>query len=139
MEFRLPSFDTVIEIHEIVFELDGGLEGVPHPEYIHASLGRPQSYMMYDDGCDIHLVAAIVLHSFVRNHAFADGNKRTALLTTLFTYNGNSKHLGGKRLSYGKNANKELEALVLKVAGKNPPEISEIREELEEIIERIKA
>ena len=43
---------------------------------MHAALGRP--YRGYHRR--IHEKAAALLHGFVANHGFADGNKRTALL-----------------------------------------------------------
>ncbi len=43
---------------------------------MHAALGRP--YRGYHRR--IHEKAAALLHGFVKNHGFADGNKRTALL-----------------------------------------------------------
>ena len=43
---------------------------------MHAAIGRP--YRGYHRR--IHEKAAALLHGFVANHGFADGNKRTALL-----------------------------------------------------------
>ena len=43
---------------------------------MHSALGRP--YRGYHHS--IHEKAAALLHGFVANHGFADGNKRTALL-----------------------------------------------------------
>lgn len=111
MRFSLPSFDTVLEIHEIMLEFYGGLEGSPHPEYIESALARPRHYMAYSDECDIHLVCALILDSIARNHAFSDGNKRTALVTMLMTY-----RLNGIELSYDLRTNNELEELALMIA-----------------------
>lgn len=129
MEFKLPDFKTVIDIHEIVIEFYGGLGGIPHPNLIEAALHRPETYMNYDDHCDIHLVAALILESIARNHAFADGNKRTALLTMLMTYNNNKI-----RLSYGLHLNEKFEVLVLDVATKKLT-IIQIRSRLQKLVE----
>lgn len=129
MEFKLPDKLTVLEIHSIVIEGFGGLNGVPHSEYIDSTLGRPQHYMAYAKNCDIHLVAALILHGFTKNHAFADGNKRTALLTTLFTYNKN-----GVKLDYSLSLNKRFERLVLDIAQDKVLDIKIIRQRLRILI-----
>ena len=131
MQFSIPSFESILEIHKIVLEEHGGLEGVPHPELIESSIMRPQTYMAYDENCDIHLIAAIILHSLAGYHAFADGNKRTALVTMLMTY-----RLNGVRLEYSLYLNEKFEELVLKVAeNKNKQSIEKIRKELIELVE----
>lgn len=44
---------------------------------------RPQTSILGSDAYpDIHSKAAALLHSLARNHAFIDGNKRTAALAT---------------------------------------------------------
>ncbi len=128
VEFYIPNHSTVREIHDIVVELHGGLTGVPRPENIDIAIHRPEFHMMYDRYCDVHLVAALVLDSLARDHAFADGNKRTALLTMLFLYNLNSVHLALTHYS-----NRRLERLVLDVAEKEP-DIKVLRRRLKRII-----
>lgn len=115
MQFSLPSHETILEIHEIVIDMYGGLKGVPHPEYINSSIARPQNYMSYQKNCDIHLVAALILNSIATFHAFADGNKRTALISMLMTYRLNDIELG-----YDLHMNSKFENLVLRVAHKKP-------------------
>ncbi len=129
MEFRLPDYSTVIEIHTVVIDIYGGLKGVVHPELIKSALRRPEMYMSYDENCDIHLVAAIILESIARHHAFADGNKRTALLTMLMTYNNNKVDL-----SYDLHLNQKFEKLVLDVATKKLT-IKQIRNRLQKLVE----
>lgn len=116
MQFRIPDYETIIDIHNIIINEYGGLSGVPHPQRIEAAIARPQSYMHYEDSCDIYLVAAIILDSLARNHAFADGNKRTALTTMIFMYNLNRED----NLGYGLAMNADFEQLVLDVAIKKP-------------------
>lgn len=128
MEFKIPDFETVLEIHEIILENYGGLKGVPNPHYIDMAIRRPQTHMAYDNKCDIHLVAALILDSIARYHAFADGNKRTALLTMLYTYNRNNV-----RLAYDLNFNKRFERLVLDVAQKEIP-VKKIRIRLKRLV-----
>ncbi|MGH8487600.1 MAG: Fic family protein [Gammaproteobacteria bacterium] len=53
----------------------GGCPGILNRGLIESALARPY------DGWHrlIHQKAAALVHSFVKNHGFADGNKRTAL------------------------------------------------------------
>lgn len=130
MRFLIPSFDTVVEIHTIIIETYGGLPGIPHPELLDAALHRPENYTQFSKSYDIHLVAAIILDSIARNHAFADGNKRTALITTLMVYNLNSV----SKLDYTLHMNDKFEELVLHVTQKHPS-IETTRMRLAELIE----
>lgn len=130
MQFQIPDYETILEIHKIVIENFGGLSGIPHPEYIESSLVRPQNYMAYDNHCDIHLVAALILDGIAKNHAFADGNKRTALIAMLMTYNLNNVN----QLKYGLHMNVKFEKIVLYVTEKKPP-IKQLRTKLKKLIE----
>lgn len=115
MEYKLPSYETILEIHEIVIDSYGGLSGIQHPQYIESALARPQNYMKYQKNCDIHLVAALLLNSIATYHAFSDGNKRTALISMIMAY-----RLNNINLEYDLHMNKKFERLVLKVADKKP-------------------
>ncbi len=130
MQFVLPSADTILEIHEIVINQYGGLHGVPHPDRIEAALQRPRTYMDYQNEYGIHVVAALILDSFARNHAFADGNKRTALLAMLMTYNLNNI----TKIRYDLHMNKAFEELVLEVTTKKPT-IKVLQAKLRQLIE----
>jgi death on curing protein len=102
------------------------------PNDIEAALGRPMNYMQYETDCDIHLIAAIILDPVARYHAFADGNKRTALLTTLFIY-----RVNGFQLEYGHVMNEKFEELVLSVAdNKVNLSIQELRSQIRALIEK---
>jgi death-on-curing protein len=55
---------------------------------LEAAVLRPQQTVLGQDAYpDIHTKAAAVLHSLARNHAFIDGNKRTAFLSAVVFYN----------------------------------------------------
>jgi death-on-curing protein len=131
MYFVLPSIDTVVEIHEIVIDSYGGLKGIPHPEQIEAAIMRPQHFMDYDEECDIHLVAAIILESITTFHAFADGNKRTALISMLMTY-----RMNGLELDFTLHVNEKLEKLVLDIADSQKRQtIKQLRTRLKKLID----
>lgn len=110
----------------------GGLIGIPNPDYINKAINRPQSYMDYDDSCDIHLVASLILDSIARYHPFADGNKRTALISTIMTYRMNKMSM-----EYTLMTNIELEELVIDVASsKGTLTVRQVRSRLKKIVEK---
>lgn len=111
MQFKVPSLETILDIHQIILDDYGGLSGVLHPEMLESAVYRPNNFMTYDTYCDIHLVAALMLESIATYHIFSDANKRTALVTMLMTY-----RLNEIKLSYSLMTNRRLERLVLSVA-----------------------
>jgi death on curing protein len=130
MEFVIPVYENVLRIHELALKLGGGLAGILHEDRIHAAIARPQSYIQYDDNCDIHLICAILLHALATGHGFTEGNKRTALLTMLVTYNVNNVPL---QFSY--IMNDEYKDLVLWVV-KDKPDVKEIAPKLKELADK---
>lgn len=55
---------------------------------VESAVLRPQQSVMGQDAYpDIHSKAAALFHSLVNNHAFVDGNKRTAVLAVIVFYN----------------------------------------------------
>jgi death-on-curing family protein len=92
---------------------------------------RPQHFMDYDEECDIHLVAAIILESITTFHAFADGNKRTALISMLMTY-----RMNGLELDFTLHVNEKLEKLVLDIADSQKRQtIKQLRTRLKKLID----
>jgi death on curing protein len=54
---------------------------------LESAVGRPQQSAFGEDAYpDIHTKAAALMHSLAKNHAFVDGNKRTALLAGIGFY-----------------------------------------------------
>jgi death on curing protein len=60
--------------------------GEPRPRdvgLVASAVARPQTSVSGEDAYpDLHTKAAALLHSLARNHAFVDGNKRVAWLST---------------------------------------------------------
>lgn len=133
MQFSLPVYENILELHELALRIGGGIQGVLHDDRIHASINRPQSYMDYDESCNIHLVGAIILHSLATGHCFTEGNKRTALLATLVVYNANKV-----LINYNHVMNDEFKSLVLWVVEENP-DVKKIEPKLRELIEKYSA
>lgn len=71
------TFEDALDAHRQALAF-GGRPGIVNENSIRSALGRP--YQGYFDSFPEQ--AASLLHALVKNHGFADGNKRTALLVT---------------------------------------------------------
>jgi len=72
------SVDEAVYIHEQLIGKYGGHGGVRDPGLLESALFRPQT------GCyeDLATMASALLESLLFNHAFHDGNERTAFFAT---------------------------------------------------------
>ena len=66
---------------EAIYEF-GGLPGVRDFGLLESALDRPRNHQAYEPDSSIFRLAAVLCSGVARNHAFNDGNKRTALLVT---------------------------------------------------------
>ena len=74
------TLGDVLEAHESALQF-GGLPGIRDLGLVQSAIARPYSGYYRS----ISSKAAALTHSLAKNHGFADGNKRTALLVlTLF-------------------------------------------------------
>jgi death-on-curing protein len=64
-------------IHEAVIEMGGGAQGLRDAALLESALARPQNHYAYGE-TDTFQLAASYAEAISRNHAFVDGNKRTA-------------------------------------------------------------
>lgn len=106
------TLDEVLAIHDDMVERYGGSFGIRDLGLIQSAIARPQASF---GGVDLYPgiidKASALFHSLIFNHAFADGNKRTALTSTA-----RFLHLNG----YDLNAQqKELIDFPLKVENKH--------------------
>ena len=77
------SREDVEELQAIAIEKDGGLTGgLTKPDLLDSALARPQNEYAYAEERDTFKLAAAYAEGIAQNHAFADANKRTALLAT---------------------------------------------------------
>jgi death-on-curing protein len=78
------SVDDVVQLHEDVLAADGGAEGLRDRGLLESAVHAPQASFggQWLVG-DIFEMAATYMAHIAKNHAFVDGNKRTALLTSL--------------------------------------------------------
>ena len=79
----------VLLIHERSLARHGGAEGIRDSGALESALALPQNLSLYESP-SLSELAANYLFGIVKNHAFVDGNKRTAWLTvrTFLTLNG---------------------------------------------------
>ena len=68
------SIEDALAAHENALADDGGLPGLLDRNALLSALGRP--YHGYHP--ELYQKAAALIHAIVKNHAFVDGNKRTA-------------------------------------------------------------
>jgi death-on-curing protein len=75
---------AVLQIHEDVIEDSGGAFGVRDLNLIHSAVARMHATAF---GMELYPTiwqkSAALFHSLVKNHGFVDGNKRTAITTTV--------------------------------------------------------
>jgi death on curing protein len=69
----------VLAIHNRQIAEHGGSAGLRDEALLESALARPQQLHAYGDPApDLADLAAALAHGLARNHAFVDGNKRTA-------------------------------------------------------------
>ncbi len=88
---RYLTFDELLELHRLILERSGGLDGILNIGAIESAVSQP--YMTFD-GKDLYsgLVekAATLGFALIANHPFFDGNKRVghAAMETFLILNG---------------------------------------------------
>jgi len=77
--------DVIVELHDSLVGGFGGESGLLSKHLLISALSRP--FLGLSDGTELYPTivekASALLHSLVKNHAFLDGNKRTAGVVTL--------------------------------------------------------
>ena len=71
------THQLVMVIHDAVIEMGGGAQGLRDMALLDSALARPQNQYAYGE-TDVFQLAASYAEAISRNHAFVDGNKRTA-------------------------------------------------------------
>lgn len=80
---KYVSLKRVLFIHDQLVKRFGGSLGVRDLGLLESALARPQASFGGEDLYPgIFEKAAALMHSLLKNHAFVDGNKRTALAST---------------------------------------------------------
>ena len=73
--------EVVLALHDEQLAAHGGLSGARDRGSVESALARPRNLAAYEACDDIARLAAAYAYGIVRNHGFADCNKRTALVT----------------------------------------------------------
>jgi len=73
--------EVVLAVHDEQLAEHGGLSRVRDPAAVESALARPRNLAAHEACDDLARLAAAYAYGIARNHGFADGNKRTALVT----------------------------------------------------------
>lgn len=94
---KFIGLDEVLAIHDRMLEIGGGRGRIHDFTLLHSAVERPKAQFggkyLY---ASVWLMAAAFLQSFVKNHPFEDGNKRTAYFSTMRFLQKNSYDLVAK-------------------------------------------
>ena len=87
MEIEFLTLEDVLALHEELIRRYGGTPGLRDAGLLEAALAMPQAGFggQYFHEFPHEMGAAYLFH-LVRNHAFIDGNKRTALACTILFF-----------------------------------------------------
>jgi len=81
-EWKWVRDDIVLTLHDEQLAEHGGGTGTRDPGLLDSALARPLNLCAYGEP-DAAALAAAYAFGIARNHAFVDGNKRTAAVTAL--------------------------------------------------------
>jgi death on curing protein len=72
----------VLIAHSMQLTEHGGSDGIRDETLLDSALAKPRNVFAYSDSADLPRLAASYAFGIARNHAFIDGNKRTALVVS---------------------------------------------------------
>ena len=72
----------VLVAHSRQLAEHGGSDGIRDETLLDSALGKPRNVFAYADSPTLPMLAASYAFGIARNHAFIDGNKRTALVVS---------------------------------------------------------
>ena len=114
MSFEFVRADVLRNVQSRLIERYGGLQGVRDDNALESAIARPKNLFAYGQASSVAELGAALAWALVRNHPFADGDKRAAFAAlTMFV------ELNGHRLTC---TEVEETAMVLRAAAS---EISE--------------
>ncbi len=72
------EYDVVLFLHDQSVREYGGHHGLRDEALLRSALDRPPNRLEYDTGADLFDLAAAYAFGIAKDHAFLDGNKRSA-------------------------------------------------------------
>jgi death on curing protein len=72
----------VLIVHAMQLAEHGGSDGLRDETLLDSALAKPRNVFAYADSVSLPRLAASYAFGIARNHAFIDGNKRTALVVS---------------------------------------------------------
>src|SRR5579862_1915354 len=72
----------VLIVHSMQLAEHGGSDGIRDETLLDSALAKPRNVFAYSDSANLARLAASYAFGIARNHAFIDGNKRTALVVS---------------------------------------------------------
>jgi death-on-curing protein len=84
---------ALLQAHALVLIEHGGLGGIRDEGLLDSALARPKNLYAYEAVQDICRLAVSYAFGILRNHPFADGNKRTAFIALNLFLNRNKLRL----------------------------------------------
>lgn len=93
MIWRFPTRQVVEALHAEQLRRHGDAAGLRDENALESALARAENKMSYGSP-DVFDLAAAYAFGLGRNHAFVDGNKRTAIVTAMLFM-----HLNGHRMT----------------------------------------
>jgi death-on-curing protein len=82
--------DVLRNVHGRIIERYGGISGVRDKNGLESAIARPRNLAFYAQDTSVGALGAALAWALLRNHPFADGNKRAAFagLTMFLELNG---------------------------------------------------
>ncbi|GEL14438.1 type II toxin-antitoxin system death-on-curing family toxin [Pediococcus cellicola] len=95
MKVKYLTAQQLIELNkQVVLQVDGTNYGVQSTESLHVVIEQPAQVVFgHELYPTIWLKAAFILQKITKKHVFVDGNKRTALMASLYFINQNGYRL----------------------------------------------
>lgn len=118
---RFLTSNELIEINKRIIKYAGeGSSGVQYPQGLNLIIEQPKQIIF---GTELYptlwLKAAFIMQKITKKHIFVDGNKRTAIMTTMIFI-----HINGYELDFEE---KEAEKIILSVTVNNDSEETMIK------------
>ena len=82
MSWKFPTRQVVEALHAEQLRRQGGAHGLRDENALESALHRAENKAAYGEP-DVFELAAAYAFGLARNHAFVDGNKRTAIVTAM--------------------------------------------------------